>query len=288
MQLHEAGELSIEDYLGDYVEHPNGDTIKIKHLLQHSSRIRAEPWSPALSYWAGISNLFDWPLPSDWLVAEYLSHATPNDFGPGVVFEYASPNYGILAKVVEKVSHRNFHDYVQEHIFEPADMTMTSYTMPKWPYCSRTIDYHPVGALFQANQVLNAPYAHTSLAFGSGDAVSTPIDLAKFAGALVQGQLLGDEALNIMLGPPTLPDFSGNQTNYRYGIRVYNRGTPEEVWSHNGYFWGFKSLFYVAPNVPLVAVLTSNINRVNAAGTGQFNSYEQVLQELMQTAAEYY
>lgn len=46
---------------------------------------------------------------------------------PGSTFHYSNLNYAILGRVVEEVSGVSFGDYVQEHIFEPLDMT-GSYT----------------------------------------------------------------------------------------------------------------------------------------------------------------
>ncbi|WP_411280972.1 serine hydrolase domain-containing protein [Gemmatimonas sp.] len=50
-----------------------------------------------------------------------LAHVTLNN-APGVVHEYASPNYLVLGAIVEVVSGRSYASYVQASIFSPLEM----------------------------------------------------------------------------------------------------------------------------------------------------------------------
>ncbi len=48
---------------------------------------------------------------------------------PGTVHSYFNPNYALLGLILEEVSGQSFEVYVQEHIFDPLEMTSATYVV---------------------------------------------------------------------------------------------------------------------------------------------------------------
>jgi hypothetical protein len=49
----------------------------------------------------------------------------------GTTYQYSNVNFAILALIVETVSGQSFESYVQEHIFNPLEMSQSSYYQPE-------------------------------------------------------------------------------------------------------------------------------------------------------------
>jgi D-alanyl-D-alanine carboxypeptidase len=119
-QLVEAGKLSFDDPLAKVLpEYPNreaAEKIRIHHLLTHT---------------AGLGGLFErarWnrhaKYPSHMAIVEVFA-GEPLHFEPGTKASYSNEGFVVLGAVVEKLTGRDYHDYVRERILAPAGMTDT-------------------------------------------------------------------------------------------------------------------------------------------------------------------
>jgi CubicO group peptidase (beta-lactamase class C family) len=120
MQLVGRGQIdldaSVQQYLPEFrsgVSSQNGP-VTVRHLLHHTSGIpafapRAEGEDQSLEAQIAALNTIE------------LS------FTPGSTYEYASPNYIVLGRIVEIVSGLSFAEYIQQSIYDPLEMT-NSYT----------------------------------------------------------------------------------------------------------------------------------------------------------------
>jgi CubicO group peptidase (beta-lactamase class C family) len=112
LQLAEAGKVELNKPVANYLpEFPYPKEITIEQLLSHTS---------------GIPN----PLPLRWIhldkehagfdrntfFTEVFKAHPKLDFEPGTAFKYSNLGYVILGQLVERVSGRNFEDYVKENI----------------------------------------------------------------------------------------------------------------------------------------------------------------------------
>jgi D-alanyl-D-alanine carboxypeptidase len=128
LQLVERGRMELDAPLTTYFQdHPYGDHVTIRMLLNHTS---------------GIPN----PIPSDWFVTdegiktldrdmalEKMLRDHPNlDFEPGSKYGYSNIAYWLLEKAHEAASGQSFVDYVQERIFYPLSIESTdaSFILP--------------------------------------------------------------------------------------------------------------------------------------------------------------
>ena len=58
--------------------------------------------------------------------------ATKLLYKPGARHRYSNVSYSVLARIVELVSQQEYEHFLQEHLFQPAEMQQTGYLIPKW------------------------------------------------------------------------------------------------------------------------------------------------------------
>lgn len=131
MQLYEQNLVNIEadisNYLGYTVRNPYfpNQIITLKQLMTHTSSLR-----DGSGYYSFLSDSYGTDTPpaiseillpnGDYYTSDMWSSAYPPGDSDG--FSYCNLGSGILASVVELVSGQHFHQYCQEHIFDPLGM----------------------------------------------------------------------------------------------------------------------------------------------------------------------
>ncbi len=122
MQLREQGKLRLDDPVSKYLPwfqvktaESDDPPITIEELLTHSSGLPRE----AGSHWT----TFEFPT-TEQLRALMAERQAP--FSPEVRWKYSNLAFSIAGMVVETVSGQTWADYVQQHIYQPLDMTASS------------------------------------------------------------------------------------------------------------------------------------------------------------------
>jgi len=121
LRLVAEGKVSLEAPVGQYFSEYNNSLwkkVKVKHLLSHSSGIPDD--REYLTTEQKING-------DENLALEYFQWLNHLHFEPGTAYEYINPTYVLLGRLIEKISGKNFTNYMQEHIFKPANMTKTAY-----------------------------------------------------------------------------------------------------------------------------------------------------------------
>lgn len=180
-QLVEAGKLSLDDKLSDWVpEYPaeKGANITVFHLLTHRSGITGEGRIPELEQ---IER-------HRWTKAELLNEIARRDlvFEPGTGNEYSNYGYFLLGIIIERAGGASYADQLQDRICGPAGMTHTRGDDNDAIIPGRALGYH--FDYFAGPQ--NAPYLDMSFVFGYGHLLSTATDLYRFALALEDSAVL--------------------------------------------------------------------------------------------------
>ena len=110
-------DADVSEYLGWTLRNPNhpAQTITLRQLLSHTSSIR-----DAGKYFiaAGKGELRDFFDPDSTLWSNG-AHWAPKAKAPGVYFEYANLNFGVIAEIIERVSVRRFDQFMREEVFMP-------------------------------------------------------------------------------------------------------------------------------------------------------------------------
>jgi CubicO group peptidase (beta-lactamase class C family) len=247
-QLVEAGKLSFEDPLGkflpDFPDKAAAEKIKIKHLLTHTSGLG--------SYFN--ERFFNASRANYRTVDDYLELAKGDKsaFEPGTKWQYSNTGFLLLGKIIEKVSGRNYFDYVRENIYKKAGMTETdSYELDRVNAnlaVGYEKEYTDKGIVFRNNI-----FEHVISGGPAGGGYSTVEDLMKFAAALQAGKLVGSETVKILLSPK--PEIGSPE--YGYGFFVESEG-GRTLAGHGGGFNGVSSDLTMFLGSNYTAVVLSN------------------------------
>lgn len=262
--LEKQGRISLEDDIRKYVpEVPDfGKTIRIKHLLAHTSGIRDQ--------WA-LLTLAGWRM-DDIITTEHIlkiiSRQKELNFEPGTAFSYSNSGYTLLAETVKRVSGKTFAEYTRENIFAPLGMTDTqfyddfnkivknraySYEKENGAYKKKNLNYSNVGA--------------TSL-------LTTVEDLSKWA-LNFENLTVGDAELIRRFNEPSLLNngqpvlyavINGENSYHAKGQFTRNyRGV--DLLNHSGHDAGFRSFLLRFPAKKLSIIALSNDEHINAFQT---------------------
>jgi CubicO group peptidase (beta-lactamase class C family) len=129
MQLVEAGKVELDAPVQRYLpyfrmaDEQASATITVRHLLNQTSGISAATGNEKFPSQA----MLDWT--PEQRVRELSDNALTHSVG--TTFQYSNVNYAILALIVETVSGQSFESYVQEQIFNPLEMSHSTYYQPE-------------------------------------------------------------------------------------------------------------------------------------------------------------
>jgi len=238
LQLEERGRLSVSDPVARFLpDFPNGDKIKLEHLLTHTSGI------PNVNDLPDYDTFARSPHTVEQLVAKFAS--LPLDFQPGSDYHYSNSNYNLLALILEKVTGESYGDYVRKHILEPAGMKNSGHdgeALRLIPLAAS--GYEPAGT----NSYEKAPYLDWSNKTGNGSLYSTVDDLYHF-----------DRALNtdVLVKGPTRQKYFVEGRGNRFGWFQRKR-SGHRVMSSNGRSPGFTALLDRYPDDDVTVIVLSN------------------------------
>lgn len=257
LQLAQAGKLKLTDPLVTYVsDYPNPDVahkVTIHHLLTHTG---------------GTGDIFGPEFNAHRLEVKTL-HDYVDLYGRrGLVFEPGSrweySNYGmiLLGVVIEKVTGQSYYDYVDEHIYKPAGMTLTGSEPEDAGVPGLSVGYMrtPNGARVPNTGTL--PYRGTS----AGGGYSTVGDLVKFADALMGNRLLNTEYTQLLI---TGKVDSGNGSKYAYGFEDERKDGLGAV-GHSGGGPGMSGELRIYPHSGYIVAVLSNLDRPAAQEISAF------------------
>ncbi|MEF8874374.1 MAG: serine hydrolase [Candidatus Thermoplasmatota archaeon] len=198
LKLVERGEVNLNDEITEYVPTEWDNDVSIFNLLTHSSGMPSLGVSEAL-----IDRLIEMDergLPLGDL-EDFYTHlnGAKNEIAakPGEEFFYFNSGYALLGQIIEKVSGKNFPEFIHDEIFEPLEMErsrfdydeseediMTPYFMgeekpEKTPYPLREIGHPGGGLLSSANDLANYLIMHMNGGQFKGEQLVDPELLEK-------------------------------------------------------------------------------------------------------------
>lgn len=128
--LEDKGLLHTEDMIGTYIpECSYGNKVKILHLLDMASGFSdelVEKWQDGQIPCA--ENIFYKKKSLEELLE--IIHYAPLKFTPGSSFDPCGLNYELLGIILERASSLSLEELLHTYIFEPLEMTRTSYRGP--------------------------------------------------------------------------------------------------------------------------------------------------------------
>ena len=170
LKLRDEGKLSLDDEVAKWIpevgefRYPTTDTapLRVRQLLTHGAGFPEDnPW--------GDQQL---DRPADQLT-EWLRRGIPWSTPPDTAYEYSNYGFGLLGRIVERVSGRSYPDYLNSQILKP--LGMTSSTLEPSEAKDAAVGYRREGKDFRIEPSLKHG------AFGAmGGLVTTAPDLAKY------------------------------------------------------------------------------------------------------------
>jgi CubicO group peptidase (beta-lactamase class C family) len=252
------GRLSVEDDVRKYIpELPDyGTTIRIRHLMNHTSGIRD---------WGSVAAIAGWGREvrshTHAHVIDILSRQRALNFTPGAQYSYSNSGYNLQAVIVERVSGMPFAEFSRRYIFEPLGLTHTQWRDDHTRIVkNRSIAYDVSGDHF----VIDNPIEDVH---GNGGLLTTVGDLLIWNEHLATGDKLGGEAyVQAMHKQGVLND--GSQIAYASGIQIGTSNGVRRV-SHTGSTAGFRAFLARYPDQRLSVALLCNVGAVNPGTVGQ-------------------
>lgn len=253
--LEKQGKLSLEDDVRKYIaEVPDfGKTVKIKHLLGHTSGIK-DQWS--------LLTLAGWRMDDVMTTPQILrliSRQKELNFEPGSKYLYSNSGYTLAAEIVKRVSGQTFSEFMKKNIFERLEMNDTQfYDDYERIVKNRAESYELESGVYKKKDL------HLS-ADGATNLLTTVEDMAKWA-LNFEKPKVGDADLIRRFNEPSLLN-NGEKVVYTVvdGVDLYhakgqNVGTHRGVkrLSFGGHQAAFRSSFWRFPDQRTAIIFLSN------------------------------
>ncbi|WP_158980924.1 MULTISPECIES: serine hydrolase [unclassified Flavobacterium] len=246
MKLMEAGKISLQDKIGKYLpDYPNkavADSVTIHQLLTHTSGMT--------SFWEEHDKLAKEKFKT---VADYLPLFVNQEllFTPGTDFQYSNSGYMVLGLLIEKITGKNYFDFVKENIYKPAKMMFTDAYELDEAISNLAIGY--TMSLEKPGQWKNNIFLNPTKGTPAGGGSSTADDLLKFANALQNNILLSKEIATL---------YTSGKVKYREGMYGYgfaeNTINGHRLIGHTGGHDGVASELMIFPDLGYTVVILTN------------------------------
>ena len=206
MKLVQDGKLLLDAPVNQYLNkwhlpksNYENNKVTIRRLLSHSSGvicdIETDQFNPQAKEVQQITDLLTRYKGDDFIY-----------FEPGSQYAYSNIGYAILQLVIEEVSQQSFADYMEQTVFEPLQMTHSTFSIDDRSDLK-------LAQLYNENHQLSKPHRDVPLA--AGGLFTSVEDLSTFMLAhLETNPVLSQETLDLMLAPQT----------YIHNIAVYGLG----------------------------------------------------------------
>lgn len=263
--LEQENKLKIEDFVYQYLPEFPFKEIKIKHLMEHTSGLP----NFVGSMWKNLDTTK--VNGNKEMLFMLQSKKYPLQWPPGTKWEYSDIGYCTLASLIEKVSGKNYKEFMNERIFKPAGMRNTTAEL--------STDYRTIK---DANLAMG--YVYDSISnkkiiayeipknsfiywlggfYGDGSVVSTIEDLLKWDKALYEGKIIHTKSLKKAMTPTKLNN--GNLVNawgtfYGLGWFLYETDNFGHIQTHSGGHPGYSSRLTRIPDKNLTIILLSNLS----------------------------
>ncbi len=215
LKLSEEGKLSLDDTLDKYYPSYKAlENITIENLLTMTSGIENYVVTNTLtedfitihdelkkSIKKDNSNKENKKAILKWISKQDLH------FEAGTQFEYSDSNFYILGDIIEKVSKTSYEKYLQNNIFKPLKMNMTSFSKTK----NLANSYN--------GTELGKEMLYSGVAYSSMGLISSTSDLLKWCDAITGGKVISEKSFEDMFTP--------YKENYGYGVYVYGNRASE-------------------------------------------------------------
>lgn len=243
LQLVEQGKISLQDSIQKYVpDYPySGFPITIENLLTQTSGIK--------DYMA-IDN------PKDERVdytpkqgVDYFKNE-PLEFKPGSQFKYSNSNYYLLGYIIEVVTGEPYANYLQQHVFNKAEMNNTYYIDKVKKNMKVAQGYSRFDGKLE-----KATLENVTTIYAAGGIMSNAEDLYRWHKEIYNGKLIRQDLLDKAFTPYQFDN--GRYSEYGYGWFIKKLNGSRTI-EHAGSTDGFQCDEIYLPNEDVFVVTLFN------------------------------
>ena len=238
MLLQEQDKLSTDDTLDKYYpDYKYGSQINVRNLLtmttglpdylgKTNESIRAN--SPQYDISEENSAEENHAVILDWILSQELDESEDDEYC------YSNSDYFLLGDIIEKVSGKSYEDFIRENIFEPLQMTSSS--------------FEPTEQLATGYQDIfdDEWNIYPGVAYSSQGLISNLGDLLKWTEAITGDQFLTTESREEMFTP--------YKSNFAYGLYVDEYGN----YYNDANFYRFNARILFAQDLNVAFIAFSN------------------------------
>jgi CubicO group peptidase (beta-lactamase class C family) len=243
--LCDRGLVDLDAHPGKYVPlasklHPK---VTLRTLLNHSSGLPDFSLSPEFS-------LLQYQVPVNYQNLFDCVSNIPMNFEPGTGSNYCNFNFFLASLVIEAVSGEQFESFIQREVFDALGMENTTIDE-----VSKLVEKRASGYEINGREIVAAPYLNINWMKGAGAAIGTAQDVYQLNRAIKNQKLLKKETWKQVFTPTT--------AGYGLGCTVSN-WHGKERYTHNGGYYGFRTLHIQLPEDDFDIILLSNMGFGNA------------------------
>lgn len=204
----------------------------------------------------------------------------PLKFKPGERFLYSNGGFNILGLIIEKLSGKNYFEYVKENIFTPLKMINTGFYFIDDPIVNRATGYTKIGVMSrkirETDWKINTRIARLK-GCAAGGGYSTLDDLFKFGKSLFYGTILNQRILNEMISAKVKKSEKMDRSYYGYGFGITEYNNFIRI-GHNGGSPGVNAYFAIFKPFGYIFIVLSNFDPYSAERIGK--KFEQLLTQI--------
>lgn len=224
LKFWEQGKISLEDSLQKFFPQFPYQGVTIRMLLSHRSGL-----PNYLYFMDSIWNKHQKVTNQD-VLNSIIIHKPPLTSMPGTHFNYSNTNFVLLALIIEKLSGKQFPQYMKQNVFEPLGM-MNTYIFSS----ADTVHYVPTYSVTKP-----FPMDQYDCTYGDKNVYSTPQDLLRWDKALYQHTFVSKATLDTAFTPLSME--TPSMHNYGLAWRLFINKNDTLVY-HNGNWHGSNTVF---------------------------------------------
>jgi CubicO group peptidase (beta-lactamase class C family) len=253
--LEKQGKISLEDDVRKYIPEvqDTGKTVRIKHLLAHTSGVKDQWALMALAGWRSED------VATTPHILRLISRQKELNFEPGSRYLYSNTGYTLLAEIVNRASGQSFAEFTKKNIFQPLGMNDTQFYDDFERIVKNRADSY---------ELQNGTYKKKSLANsveGPSNLYTTVEDMAKWV-MNFEKPLAGDAELIKRFNEPSLLNngervvwgISDDDPGYHAKGQIHWNYKGLRLMSHGGHAAAFRSFLGRFPDEHLAVVALSN------------------------------
>ncbi len=243
--LYERGRLDLDTPVQQYVpSFPEKRwPISPRQLMGHTAGIR---------HYRGMEEALSSVHYDDVLEGLEIFAADSLLFRPGTDYSYSTYGWNLLGAVVQEAAGEPFLEFMRREVFAPVGMrhTVPDDVFGIVPHRASFYDRDSDGRLRNAN------YVDQSNKWAGGGFLSTPSDLVRFGFAMLDGELLEPETVELLWTPVQLE--SGESTGNGLGWSFQDFGGRPMI-GHGGRSVGGTASLMIFPEQRMVVSVASNV-----------------------------